>query len=143
MRLRRIEGQVRGLQKMVEEDMYCIDILTQVSAATRALQSVALGLVKDHLGHCVTQAAAEGGEVAAGPGEPFSPSERARGGSAGGRQGGIRGGSGHRGEPGRGTGGGGRGGGADDGGEDVGVGAARIEKKLNKLDGVAATVNFA
>ena len=64
MRLRRIEGQVRGLQKMVEEDMYCIDILTQVSAATRALQSVALGLVEDHLGHCVTQAAAEGGEVA-------------------------------------------------------------------------------
>ena len=64
MRLRRIEGQVRGLQKMVEEDMYCIDILTQVSAATRALQSVALGLVEDHLGHCVAQAAAEGGEVA-------------------------------------------------------------------------------
>ena len=64
MRLRRIEGQVRGLQKMVEEDKYCIDILTQVSAATRALQSVALGLVEDHLGHCVTQAAAEGGEVA-------------------------------------------------------------------------------
>ena len=64
MRLRRIEGQVRGLQKMVEEDKYCIDILTQVSATTRALQSVALGLVEDHLGHCVTQAAAEGGEVA-------------------------------------------------------------------------------
>src|SRR5438034_11825999 len=64
LRLRRIEGQVRGLQKMVEEDMYCIDILTQVSAATRALQSVALGLVEDHLGHCVAQAAAEGGEVA-------------------------------------------------------------------------------
>ena len=64
MRLRRIEGQIRGLQKMVEDDTYCIDILTQVSAATRALQSVALGLVEDHLGHCVTQAAAEGGEVA-------------------------------------------------------------------------------
>ena len=64
MRLRRIEGQVRGLQKMVEEDKYCIDILTQVSATTRALQSVALGLVEDHLGHCVAQAAAEGGEVA-------------------------------------------------------------------------------
>ena len=64
MRLRRIEGQIRGLQKMVEEDKYCIDILTQVSAATRALQSVALGLVEDHLGHCVAQAAAEGGEVA-------------------------------------------------------------------------------
>jgi len=64
-RLRRVEGQVRGLQRMVEDDKYCIDILTQVSAATRALQSVALGLLEDHLGHCVTQAVAEGGEVAA------------------------------------------------------------------------------
>jgi CsoR family transcriptional regulator, copper-sensing transcriptional repressor len=64
-RLRRIEGQVRGLQKMVSGDKYCIDILTQVSAATRALQSVALGLLEDHLGHCVTQAVAEGGDVAA------------------------------------------------------------------------------
>jgi CsoR family transcriptional regulator, copper-sensing transcriptional repressor len=64
-RLRRIEGQVRGLQKMVDDDQYCVDILTQVSAATKALQAVALGLVEDHLGHCVTQAAAEGGEVAA------------------------------------------------------------------------------
>ena len=64
-RLRRIEGQVRGLQKMVEDDKYCIDILTQVSAATRALQSVALGLLEDHLAHCVTEATAEGGEVAA------------------------------------------------------------------------------
>jgi CsoR family transcriptional regulator, copper-sensing transcriptional repressor len=64
-RLRRIEGQVRGLQKMVDEDKYCIDILTQVSAVTSALQSVALGLLEDHLGHCVTQAAAEGGDVAA------------------------------------------------------------------------------
>jgi CsoR family transcriptional regulator, copper-sensing transcriptional repressor len=64
-RLRRIEGQIRGLQKMVEDDKYCIDILTQVSAATRALQSVALGLLEDHLAHCVTQAAAEGGDVAA------------------------------------------------------------------------------
>jgi DNA-binding FrmR family transcriptional regulator len=63
-RLRRIEGQVRGLQKMVEEDKYCIDILTQVSAATKALQSVALGLLDDHLAHCVTEAAAEGGDVA-------------------------------------------------------------------------------
>ena len=63
-RLRRIEGQVRGLEKMVEDDKYCIDILTQVSAATRALQSVALGLLEDHLGHCVTQAVAEGGDVA-------------------------------------------------------------------------------
>jgi DNA-binding FrmR family transcriptional regulator len=63
-RLRRIEGQVRGLQKMVDDDKYCIDILTQVSAVTRALQSVALGLLDDHLGHCVAQAAAEGGDVA-------------------------------------------------------------------------------
>ena len=55
---------IRGLAKMVEDDKYCIDILTQVSAATRALQSVALGLLEDHLGHCVAQAAAEGGEVA-------------------------------------------------------------------------------
>ena len=61
-RLRRIEGQVRGLQKMVEDDKYCIDILTQVSAVTSALQSVALGLLEDHLGHCVAQATAEGGE---------------------------------------------------------------------------------
>jgi DNA-binding FrmR family transcriptional regulator len=65
-RLRRIEGQIRGLQRMVEDDKYCIDILTQVSAVTRALQSVALGLLEDHLGHCVTQAVAEGGETAAG-----------------------------------------------------------------------------
>ena len=64
-RLRRIEGQIRGLHRMVEEDKYCIDILTQVSAVTRALQSVALGLMEDHLGHCVAQGAAEGGEVAA------------------------------------------------------------------------------
>jgi len=63
-RLRRIEGQVRGLQRMVEEDKYCIDILTQVSAVTSALQSVSLGLLEDHLGHCVAQAAAEGGDVA-------------------------------------------------------------------------------
>jgi DNA-binding FrmR family transcriptional regulator len=60
-RLRRIEGQVRGLQRMVDEDVYCIDILTQVSAVTRALQSVALGLLEDHLGHCVTEAVAQGG----------------------------------------------------------------------------------
>src|SRR5262249_45758087 len=64
-RLRRIEGQGRGLQRMVEEDKYCIDILTQVSAATRALQSVALGLLDEHLSHCVTQAVAEGGDTAA------------------------------------------------------------------------------
>jgi CsoR family transcriptional regulator, copper-sensing transcriptional repressor len=64
-RLRRIEGQIRGLQRMIDEDKYCIDILTQVSAATRALQSVALGLLDEHLSHCVTQAATEGGEAAA------------------------------------------------------------------------------
>jgi CsoR family transcriptional regulator, copper-sensing transcriptional repressor len=63
-RLRRIEGQVRGLQRMVEEDKYCIDILTQVAAVTKALQSVAIGLLDDHLGHCVVEAAAEGGEAA-------------------------------------------------------------------------------
>jgi DNA-binding FrmR family transcriptional regulator len=63
-RLRRIEGQVRGLQRMVEEDKYCIDILTQVSAATSALESVALGLLEEHLGHCVAQAIAEGGDTA-------------------------------------------------------------------------------
>jgi CsoR family transcriptional regulator, copper-sensing transcriptional repressor len=65
MRLRRIEGQVRGLQRMVEDDKYCIEILTQVSAVTRALQSVALGLLDEHLGHCVTQAVAEGGDTGA------------------------------------------------------------------------------
>ena len=64
-RLRRVEGQVRGLQRMVEEDKYCIDILTQVSAVTRALESVALGLLEDHLGHCVAQAITEGGGGAA------------------------------------------------------------------------------
>jgi DNA-binding FrmR family transcriptional regulator len=57
-RLRRIEGQVRGLQKMVESDTYCIDILTQVSAATKALEAVALGLLDDHLRHCISHAAA-------------------------------------------------------------------------------------
>ena len=60
-RLRRIEGQVRGLQRMVEADEYCIDVLTQVSAVTRALQAVALGLLEDHLGHCVTEAIEHGG----------------------------------------------------------------------------------
>ncbi|NIZ93740.1 metal-sensitive transcriptional regulator [Kineosporiaceae bacterium B12] len=63
-RLRRVEGQVRGLQRMVEEDSYCIDVLTQVSAATKALQAVALTLLEDHLAHCVAHAAAEGGDVA-------------------------------------------------------------------------------
>ena len=65
-RLRRIEGQIRGLQRMVEEDKYCIDVLTQVSAATRALHSVALGLLEQHLSHCVAGAVAEGGDAAAG-----------------------------------------------------------------------------
>ena len=65
VRLRRIEGQIRGLQGMVADDTYCIDILTQVAAATKALQSVAIGLMEDHLGHCVTQAIAEGGDTAA------------------------------------------------------------------------------
>lgn len=60
-RLRRIEGQVRGLQRMVEQEQYCIDILTQVSAVTRALQAVSLGLLEEHLGHCVVDAAARGG----------------------------------------------------------------------------------
>lgn len=60
-RLRRIEGQVRGLGRMVEEDAYCIDVLTQISAATRALQAVALELLGDHLDHCVRNAIATGG----------------------------------------------------------------------------------
>jgi CsoR family transcriptional regulator, copper-sensing transcriptional repressor len=63
-RLRRVEGQVRGLQRMVEHDEYCIDVLTQVSAATKALQSVALGLLDEHLSHCVAEAIAEGGDTA-------------------------------------------------------------------------------
>ena len=57
-RLRRIEGQVRGLQRMIDEDVYCIDVLTQVSAATKALQSVSLGLLDEHVRHCVAEAAA-------------------------------------------------------------------------------------
>jgi DNA-binding FrmR family transcriptional regulator len=60
-RLRRIEGQIRGLQRMVGDETYCIDILTQVSAATKALQTVALGLLDDHLAHCVVDAARNGG----------------------------------------------------------------------------------
>ena len=63
-RLRRIEGQARGLQRMVEEEQYCIDILTQVSAMTKALQSVALGLLDEHMAHCVVDAAREGGHEA-------------------------------------------------------------------------------
>lgn len=63
-RLRRIEGQVRGIQRMVEEDRYCIDILEQVSAATKALQAVALSLLDDHLSHCVSDAVRKGGDEA-------------------------------------------------------------------------------
>lgn len=60
-RLKRIEGQVRGLQRMVDEDQYCIDVLTQISAVTRALQSVALELLDEHLDHCVRTAIEGGG----------------------------------------------------------------------------------
>ncbi|WP_199433049.1 metal-sensitive transcriptional regulator [Qaidamihabitans albus] len=63
-RLRRIEGQIRGLQRMVESDEYCIDVLTQISAATKALQSVSIGLLDEHLKHCVAEAIAEGGDAA-------------------------------------------------------------------------------
>lgn len=63
-RLRRIEGQVRGLQRMVEEDKYCIDVLTQVSAVTRALQSFSLELLDEHMAGCVMDAAAKGGQEA-------------------------------------------------------------------------------
>ncbi len=63
-RLRRVEGQVRGIAKMIDEDKYCIDVLTQISAVTSALQSVALGLLDEHLGHCGSHAVAEGGEEA-------------------------------------------------------------------------------
>jgi len=63
-RLRRIEGQIRGLQRMVESDSYCIDVLTQVSAATKALESVALLLLDEHLAHCVAEAVVVGGETA-------------------------------------------------------------------------------
>ena len=63
-RLRRIEGQVRGLQRMVEEDKYCIDVLDQVAAATKALQAVAIELLDDHLSHCVAEALTAGGKTA-------------------------------------------------------------------------------
>ncbi|WP_188187108.1 metal-sensitive transcriptional regulator [Nonomuraea sp. SYSU D8015] len=63
-RLRRIEGQARGLQRMVEDDKYCIDILTQVSATTSALQSFALSLLEEHMAHCVAEAAQKGGAEA-------------------------------------------------------------------------------
>ncbi|MEO7131158.1 MAG: metal-sensitive transcriptional regulator [Dermatophilaceae bacterium] len=63
-RLRRIEGQVRGVQRMVDSDIYCIDILTQVSAITKALHAVSLGLLEDHISHCVVDAARESDEAA-------------------------------------------------------------------------------
>jgi DNA-binding FrmR family transcriptional regulator len=63
-RLRRIEGQVRGLQRMVDEDKYCIDVLDQVSAVTKALQAVAVQLLDEHLSHCVADALAAGGSDA-------------------------------------------------------------------------------
>ena len=63
-RLKRIDGQVRGIARMVDDDEYCIDILTQVSAATKALQAVSLGLLEDHVGHCVVDAARESDEAA-------------------------------------------------------------------------------
>jgi DNA-binding FrmR family transcriptional regulator len=63
-RLRRIEGQVRGLQRMVDEDKYCIDVLDQVTAVTRALQAVAIELLDDHLSHCVADAVSTGGATA-------------------------------------------------------------------------------
>ena len=63
-RLRRIEGQVRGLQRLVESDTYCIDVLTQVSAAKRALDAFALALLEEHLGHCVADAIQHGGSEA-------------------------------------------------------------------------------
>lgn len=64
-RLRRVEGQVRGIARMVDEDVYCIDVLTQIAAVTKALQAVGIGLVEDHLGHCVVDAARESPEAGA------------------------------------------------------------------------------
>jgi DNA-binding FrmR family transcriptional regulator len=63
-RLRRIEGQVRGLARMVDEDAYCIDVLTQISAATKALESAALSLLDEHLSHCIRDAIQQGGDMA-------------------------------------------------------------------------------
>jgi CsoR family transcriptional regulator, copper-sensing transcriptional repressor len=65
-RLRRIEGQVRGIARMIDEDKYCIDVLTQISAANNALRAVALNLLDEHLSHCVTRAMADGGTEADG-----------------------------------------------------------------------------
>ena len=63
-RLRRVEGQVRGLQQMIEADRYCVDVLTQISAVTKALQTVAVGMLDDHLRHCVADAVTAGGREA-------------------------------------------------------------------------------
>lgn len=63
-RLKRIEGQVRAVTRMVEDDAYCIDVLTQISACDKALKSVALLLLNDHLNHCVRTAVSQGGDVA-------------------------------------------------------------------------------
>jgi CsoR family transcriptional regulator, copper-sensing transcriptional repressor len=63
-RMRRIEGQVRGVQRMIEEDRYCIDVLTQIAALTKALQAVSLGLLDEHLGHCVVNAVRAGDDEA-------------------------------------------------------------------------------
>lgn len=63
-RLKKVEGQVRGVARMIEEDTYCIDVLTQVSATTKALEAVALGLLDDHLMHCIAEATEQGGPVA-------------------------------------------------------------------------------
>lgn len=63
-RLRRVEGQVRGLQQMIEADRYCVDVLTQISAVTKALQTVAVGMLDDHLRHCVADAVSAGGREA-------------------------------------------------------------------------------
>ena len=63
-RLRRVEGQIRGLQRLIDQDVYCIDVLTQISAAKSALQAVAVGLLEDHLAHCVVDAARAGDPTA-------------------------------------------------------------------------------
>ena len=75
-RLRRIEGQIRGLQRMIDEDAYCIDVLTQVSAASRALQGVAIGLLDEHVRHCVRDAADDGGNADAMVSEAMKAIER-------------------------------------------------------------------
>jgi DNA-binding FrmR family transcriptional regulator len=74
-RLRRIEGQVRGIARMIDDDKYCIDILTQISAVNSALQSVALGLLDEHLSHCVANAVAAGADEASGAGRPATSLE--------------------------------------------------------------------